>query len=138
MEVVVDINVVLSASLTKGDSFNVFALNDLFNKFDFIAPEFLLTELKKHEEEFLKRSKLSKQDFRETLDFIIEQISFIPKSEFSDLIPKAKESMSEHLKDVQYVALALKVDCPIFSGDKLLKKLSPAEVLSPKEMLSLM
>jgi len=57
MRIVVDVNVVLSALLNKGDSFNVFALNELFGKFDFVAPEFLLTELKKHEEEFFKRSK---------------------------------------------------------------------------------
>ena len=136
MELVVDVNVVLSSLLNKGDSFNVFALNELFGKFDFVAPEFLLTELKKHEEEFFKRSKLSKQEFKEVLEFIVGQITFIPKSDFSEFLPKAKELLSKHLKDVQYVALALKLNCLIFSGDKVLKKLSPVEILTPKEMLN--
>jgi len=59
MEIVVDVNVVLSSLLTKGDSFNVFALNFVFNKFNFVAPEFLLIELEKHKGEIFKRSKLS-------------------------------------------------------------------------------
>ncbi|MBU4070441.1 MAG: hypothetical protein KJ646_05655 [Nanoarchaeota archaeon] len=136
MELVIDVNVVLSSLLTKGDSFKVFALNNLFNKFNFVAPEFLLRELEKHKEEFLKRSKLSKQEFEEILEFLLEQITFIPKSEFSEFLPKAKTLLSKHLKDVPYLALALKLNCSIFSGDKTLRKLSPIEILSPKEMLS--
>ena len=56
MLIVVDVNVILSSLLTKGNSFKVFALNDLFGKFDFVAPEFLLKELDKYKEKFLKRS----------------------------------------------------------------------------------
>ena len=112
MELVVDVNVILSSLLTKGDSFRVFALNDLFNKFNFVAPEFLLKELEKHKEKFLKRSGLLRQEFEEVLEFLLEQITFVPKSEFSEFLPKAKESLSKHLKDVPYVALALKLECP--------------------------
>ena len=80
MEVVVDVNVVISSLLTKGDSFKVFALNFVFNKFDFVAPEFLLKELYKHIEEILGRSKLPREEFIKVIDFIIGQITFIPKS----------------------------------------------------------
>ncbi len=135
MELVADVNVVLSSLLTKGNSFKVFALNDCFNKFNFVAPEFLIKELEKYKEIFLKRSGLPRHEFEEVLEFLLEQITIIPKSEFSEFLPKAKELLSEHIKDSPYVALALKLDCPIFSGDKVLKKLSPVEILSPKEML---
>lgn len=137
MKIVVDVNVVLSSLLTKGDSSEVFKLNSIFNKFEFIAPEFLLTELEKHKEEFFKRSKLSKEEFDESLEFVLEQINFIPKSEFSEYVSKAEEILAEHLKDVPYVALALKLNCPIFSGDKKLRKASPVRILTPKEMLSI-
>ncbi len=135
MEVVIDVNVILSSLLSKGNSFNVFVLNNLFNKFEFLAPEFLLVELEKHKEEFFKRTKLSKQEFEEVMEFVLEQIIFIPKSEFSEFLPEAKKLLSTHLKDVQYLALSLKLSCPIFSGDKILKRLFPSKVLSPKEML---
>ncbi|MBI2106260.1 hypothetical protein HYT56_05510 [Candidatus Woesearchaeota archaeon] len=137
MEVVVDVNVIFSSLLTKGDSSKVFELNFIFNKFDFVAPEFLLIELEKHKEEFFNRSRLSGEEFDEFLEFILEQITLIPKSEFSGSLPKAKKLASKHLKDVQYIALALELKCPIFSGDKSLKELSDnVEVLNPKGLLS--
>jgi len=76
--------------------------------------------------------------FDKTLELVLRQITFISKSEFEDCLEKAKELLFEHLKDVHYLALALKLDCKIFSGDKTFKKLSPTEVLSPKEMLDKM
>jgi len=54
-------------------------------------------------------------------------------------LPKAKEMLLHHLKDIQYLALALRFNCPIFSGDKTLKELlsiSDIKVFSPREMLS--
>lgn len=140
MLIVVDVNVVLSSLLGKGDSFNVFAINRVFNKFEFVAPEFLLIELEKHKEEIFSRSKLPKDEFNDVLEFILKQITFIPKSHFSDCLPEAKSLLAKHLKDVQYLALALKLKCPIFSGDKTLKDLlseqaSSVEVLPPRELL---
>ena len=137
MLVVVDVNVILSSLLSQGDSFNVFALNDIFNKFDFIAPEFLLIELEKHKKEIFKRSKLSKEEFEEVLEFVIEQITFIPESQFNDFLAEARRILSQHQKDVPYLALALKLNCNIFSGDKAFKHLCPEKVLSPKEMLKI-
>ena len=134
--IVIDVNVVLSSLLNRGDSLNVFSLNSLFQKFNFVAPEFLLTEFDKHKEEILKRTKLSKDEFEDTINFIFEQISFIPIGEFNDNLPMANEILKEHYKDVQYVALALKLNCPIFSGDKVLRNLWSGRVLSPKEMIN--
>jgi len=37
-----------------------------------------------------------------------------------------------------YLALALKFECPIFSGDRTLKRLTPVKVLSPREVLKLL
>ncbi|MEK6823731.1 MAG: PIN domain-containing protein [Nanoarchaeota archaeon] len=135
MEIVVDVNVVLSSLLKRGNPFEVFASNFLFNKFEFVAPEFLLTELEKHKEKIFKISGLSREIFDNTLKFVLGQINFISKSEFSEFLPEAKELLSKHLKDVPYLALALKLDCPIFSGDKILKELLPLKVLSPRELI---
>ena len=45
MFVAVDANVVLSALLTKGKSFDVFAINKLIRRSEFIAPEYLFFEI---------------------------------------------------------------------------------------------
>lgn len=135
MEIVVDVNVIISSLWKKGNSLMVFELNSVFNKFDFVAPEFLIEELNKHKKEISERSKLPKDEFDEVFDFILEQITFVPKSEFSECVSEAKEILSKHKKDVEYLSLALKLNCLIFSGDKRFKELIPEKVLNPKEML---
>ncbi|MGB7532846.1 MAG: PIN domain-containing protein [Halobacteriota archaeon] len=59
----------------------------------------------------------------------------VPFKEIKEFVPKAEKMLSGHLKDVPYLALALKLECPIFSGDKVLKRLSPVRVCSPRELL---
>lgn len=138
MKIIVDVNVLISSLLGRGIPFNVFFLNDLLDKYEFIAPEFLLTEFEKHEQRLLNETKLSKEEFEELKNFLFERISFIPTSEFSEFLPKAGELLQKHTKDVPYLALSLKLNCKIFSGDKTFKKLSPDKVLSPREMLDIL
>jgi len=49
------------------------------------------------------------------MDFIKNQIEFIPYSEFNN---KLEETIKINYKDSLYLALAMKLNCPIFSGDK--------------------
>ncbi|MBS3072114.1 hypothetical protein J4408_03935 [Candidatus Pacearchaeota archaeon] len=133
--IVVDVNVIISSLLSMGDSLNVFILNSIFNKFDFVIPEFFLIELNKHTEDIQKRSKLSKDEIVGVVEFIMTQINIIPQSEFEKFTEGAKEILKGHIKDVPYVALSLKLNCPIFSGDKVLKQLYTEKVLAPREML---
>ena len=136
MFVVVDVNVIISSLLNKGDSLNVFILNYMFNKFDFVIPEFFLIELNKHISEIRRISKLLDEDIIRVADFIVRQVNNISQSEFEKFLPKAREIAKEHPKDIPYIALSLKLNCPIFSGDKKLKAIYSENVLSPKEMLN--
>lgn len=138
MKVIVDVNVLVSSLLNKGVPFNVFFFNSLMNKFEFVAPEFLLTEFEKHEQRLINETKFSEKEFEELKNFLLRSIIFIPSQEFSEYLPKARELLSENVKDVPYVALALKLNASIFSGDKALKKCMPNKVLSPREMLDIL
>ena len=138
MMLVVDANVIISCLLKKAGTFDVFLLNSMLKKFELVAPEFLMIEVGKHKEELLKETKLPKDEFDEVMEFLVEEITFVPTSQFLEFLPKAKGLLSEHSKDVPYLALALKLNCPIFSGDKTLKRLSPVKVLSPREVLKLL
>jgi len=131
---VVDANVVISSLINKGVPFSVFSLNSASNKFEFIAPEFLLEEVKKHKSRVLKFTKLSEQEFEKVYEFLINEITFIPAKKFLDFLPKAKQ-LAPHEKDATYIALSLASNCPIFSGDKGLLK-SKANVISPRELLN--
>lgn len=132
---VVDANVVISCLLSKGSPYKVFSLNSLFEKFKLIAPEFLWIEVEKHKEWLLKETKLTLEEFEEVFEFLKEEIDIIPAVQFLELLPKAKEILPTHTKDALYLALALKFSCPIFSGDKKLKKQSAVTIVSPREVL---
>jgi len=135
MRLVVDANVVVSSLLRSGVPFKVFALNSLLNRFEFVAPDLLISETEKHKKELLRETKLPRDIFFDTMDFLVEEISIVPAEEFKEFVPMAEKMLSKHIKDVPYLALALKLNCPIFSGDKVLKRLSPVRVCPPRELL---
>ena len=57
MRVVVDANVIVSSLLAGGVPFRVFALNSILNKFEFMAPDFMMSETEKHIPELLEETK---------------------------------------------------------------------------------
>ena len=135
MFLVVDINVVLSALIGRGNSSIIFELNAEKKMFRFIAPQFILIEAGKHLVEIARRSALPMEEIAEDINFIKEQITFISEEDYDDKNDEARKILRNHEKDVPYLALALKYNCKIFSGDKTLKAIIPDKVLTPKEML---
>jgi predicted nucleic acid-binding protein len=97
----------------------------------------MYTELDNHLDEIMSSSKLSREESSEVLGFIKSCVEVIPFEAFSD---KAREAVkiSPHLKDAPYVALALKYDCKILSGDKGLKNRLPEKVLTPSEAVDIL
>jgi len=136
MDCIVDVNVAISSLISRGDSFNVFTLNYLWKKFVFFAPDFFMSELERHKTEIIERSKLDRERVEDIINFILSQITLIDKSDFNEFLPEAKIILKDHQKDFPYLALALKLNCQIFSGDKIFKSLCPDKVLNPKEMLN--
>ena len=132
MLVVVDANVIFSALVKKGNQFKVFETNKIFKKFEFIAPDFLFTELGEKLDKLLLQSSLTKEELSEVFSFIKKQIDFVSFSGFSD---KLKEAEDINFKDSPYLALALKLNCPIFSGDKALKEQTKVKVLNARDLL---
>ncbi len=82
-------------------------------------------------------SKLSKGEVLEVLNFIKRSVEIIPFKAFED---KAREALSiaPHLKDLPYVALSLKFNSKILSGDKGLKNALPDKVITPSEALDIL
>ena len=137
MLVVVDANTVFSVLLSKGRTFDVFLANNLFKRFEFIAPEFLFFELGKHFDEIVNRSKLSQEELAGVLKFIKGEIDFIPFEEFNRYAEEA-EKVAPHAKDVQYFALALSFNAAIWSNEKAFKKQPRVKVFSTSDLFSVM
>ncbi len=82
------------------------------------VPEFFIEELTKHEQTILKKTKKTKQELIELIE-ILKEIMIVPKKDYAG-IEKAKQ-ISPDENDVPYFALALKLNCHLWTNDKLLK-----------------
>lgn len=134
MLIIIDANVLCSALLAKGRTADL-----LFSpRLDPIAPELLLTELERHKSELLKKSKLSEQDFNELIALFKKRVRIIPVEEFEECLLKANQLLKGHTKDTEYVALALKFNCPLWSKEKVLKTLPDIEVLDADDVVRLL
>ena len=127
--VVVDANVILSCLISGNTAQLIFS-----PRIELFAPEFMLIEIKRHKGEILKKSKLSDDEFELLFLLIEKHIQIVQKSYFIHLLPKARQLMREHLKDVPYIALALFLDCPFWSYEKRFSKLAEVKTLSTSEI----
>ncbi len=132
MKFVVDANVLFSA-LIKQNIITELLLDLPLNLY---APEFILEEFEKHKQEILSKTKRSEQELDEILEVFKEIINFISKEEFEAFINRAEE-ISPDSNDTEYLALALRLNCPIWSNDKRLKEQKIIKICSTKELLEL-
>lgn len=123
MNIVVDTNVIFSALLnSKGKISDIF-FNPALD-FAFFAPSFTLTELKKHHQKLCSISNLSEDD----LEFLKQSI--LSKIDLIDLEGIGPNSWARAITlvkgidefDAPFVALAIEMDCFLWTGDKKLKK----------------
>ncbi|MFH1256266.1 MAG: PIN domain-containing protein [Candidatus Diapherotrites archaeon] len=126
MELVVDANIAISALISdKGRTKELLFASNL----KLYAPEFLLEEIREHEEEICKKAGLSKMELALALLVISSRIEFIPFAEFKQNIVKAK-AICPDKDDVLYFALAIKYDCQLWSNDKKLQEQKEVKILS--------
>lgn len=133
MLLVVDANRIISALLSKGEVPVIFLVNKFLNKFEFVSPEYLFFELGRNIDEIVEKSKLSPEELGIVFRFLKEEIDFMSFEQFNVFAEDAK-SIAPHLKDVQYFALALALDCAIWSDEKAFKLQSKVQTLSTKEV----
>lgn len=130
MLVVVDANVLCSGLLARGRTIDL-----LFSdKIEPIAPELLFTEFEAHRIELDIKSKLSAEEFNILFALLKEKIKIVPLEDFKDKLFDANKLLAPHTKDTEYVALAMKFKCPLWSKEKRLKGLAAIEVLDADEV----
>lgn len=134
MLAVIDANIVFSALVGGGRSFQVFESNKVFAYYEFIAPEYLLTEMDDKWGRLLSYTHLSKEELSDAYSFIKSQIRIISSSEFIKEMPEAKKLNPD---DAPYLALAIKLSCPIISGDKKLGEQNRVEIIPPTKAVKL-
>jgi predicted nucleic acid-binding protein len=116
MDLVIDANVLFSVLIKKGKTEELLFEEDLH----VFAPEFIFEEFEKYKDLILEKTERTKEELDELMTIIKKKIKTIPNEETEKFIPEAKIICPDE-KDIDYFALALKIKCPLWSNDKLLK-----------------
>ena len=132
MDLVIDANI-LFAALIKESVTKELILSNGINLF---APEFLFEEFYKYKEEILKKTNRSLEEFDEIFMILTNIITLIPEEEFCLFLEKAR-SISPDENDSVYFALALKLNCAIWSNDKKLKNQDRIRVYSTQDLIEI-
>ena len=133
MILVVDANIVLAAVIRNSTSRRL--LLDL--NLSLFAPEVLKTEVLRHidaDEEIQQKVNLPVAELRDIFDLICSRITFIHEEIYSKY---EKESMevAPHKEDAPYIALALHLQCPLWSHDGGIAKQKLVEVVNTKQII---
>ncbi|MEK6907229.1 MAG: PIN domain-containing protein [Nanoarchaeota archaeon] len=116
MKVVLDSNVLFRTLISGGEIIRL-----IFNKnLELFTPQKIKEEFLNNRKEILSRSKISELGFNKLISSIFKIVKLVPSYEYKEFIPKSKELLKKHVKDVEFVALALKLNCLIWTYEKLI------------------
>ena len=119
--VVVDTNLIFSALIPKASQIRDILLE---KNMTFYAPNYLIAEIYKHKTRIVSFSKLTDSDFYLYFNGVIERINFVP-TDFIGAESRQKAydlCKNVDLSDIPFIALAIDLGIPLWTGDKKLKE----------------
>ncbi len=113
---------------------------------ELFAPQYALEEINKYTKELMEKTSLSKEDFKKTRQKLALTVDLIPVEEYSSSFHNVTslsrtltiQNYHELIKDIDFLSLAIHLQCPLWSNDRLLKKQSIVSVLTTKEIIELL
>lgn len=123
MNLIVDANIVFSGILNSKGKIGDLLINS-GKRFNFIAPDFLRTEICKYHHKLSKISGMTIEQVREAEFQICRDINFISEEQIKLSTWLIAEKLVTDIdpKDAPYIAFAKHFRCKIWSGDKVLIK----------------
>jgi len=132
MKLVVDSNVLFTFFWKNSVARELFLCQDI----ELFSPEFALHEIDKYHDEIMRKAKLSPHEFNKQKHELSVYIEFIPVKEYSSFFKQSSE-ITPDKDDVDFIALSLKLACPIWSNDHVLKNQKHFKVLTTKEVIGM-
>lgn len=133
MELVLDANILFSALIKDSLTAEL-----LFNEnLHLYSPEFIIHEFLKYSDLISSKKVRTNEDFIQIMHLLKDIITVIPKEEYLSLFDKAA-LISPDEKDVLYFALAMKLDCAIWSNDKRLHQQDKVKIYTTTELKHLL
>ena len=133
MELVVDANILFAALI------KISATSDLIvdNLLNLSSVEFIFSEFEKYKDLIKEKTERTDEEFERFMEIIQKKIKLIPYEEFKPFMKEA-EKISPDPKDTEYLALALKLKCGIWSNDKKLKTQDKVKIYSTEDLLKIL
>jgi len=119
LTVVLDSNILFRILISQGDILEIV----FDSKVALLAPFKLKEEFERHKKELLSKTKLSEERFDTFVQLVFKRITFVPLEEYKVFLPKAKQLLKNHLKDEEFIALALSKSCKLWTYESLLFKI---------------
>ncbi len=135
MDLVVDANVLFSF-FSKEAFTRSFIVKASMHGNRLYTPEYCIEELETDKEKIKQFSKLDDKEFSLALSAIDSFVKTVKATEYQP-IPAEAEELAPHAKDVPYFALALKLDCGIWSNEKAFKGQTRVKVYNTGELKSM-
>jgi len=133
MKLVVDANIIFAALIKSGFTADLIASP----KLELYGPPFLFEEFEKYRSYLLEKTRRTPDEFNQYLVVLKNNIHTIPLPAFEDYYAHAKE-ISPDPKDALYFALALKLNCPIWTNDNRLKNQDEITISGTAEIVQLL
>ncbi len=133
MLLVVDTNVAVSF-LVRG---NIAALV-LSPMLEIVTVDRLFMEIERNKDEILGKSCFSAEAFETLLELLRRNIEVIPMDSYISFLPEAERLLGEHRKDAHFVALALQLDCPLWSYEKRFRNLRGVTSLDTADVIKVL
>ena len=130
MKIVIDANVLFSILIKSGKTEELL----IFNNFELFAPEYLFAEFEKYKTLIFEKTQRDIEYFEVFLEVMKRKINIVPNNEINSFIEIAKE-ISPDIKDTDYFAVALLLECPIWSNDKLLKSQDIVKIYNNEDLI---
>ncbi len=132
MELIIDANILFAALIKNNITSELLFKEEL----ELYAPEFIFSEFKKYKNEIKKKTNRTDLEFERLIDVFQRRTELIPYEEIKPFIKEAKQICPD-IGDIQYIALALKLHCAIWSNDKKLKNQKIVKIYSTSEIIDL-
>lgn len=105
----------------------------LSSRLELYAPLFALTELEEHKSKIMGSFSLTETQFLLIIKLLKTVIRFLSEDEYAELLPEAMKT-SPDPEDADFFALAMRLGCPIWSEDRLLREQARVRVLPTEEL----
>lgn len=132
MRLVVDANVLLAAFVRKSTTRRLLFSTGL----ELLAPEHLVGEASKHALEdplIASKTGLDKSELEDLLALLVSRIKTFSEREYAAFLPRAIR-LAVHEEDAPYLALALSLNCPVWSNDPDFLQQQEVKIVSTKEL----